>query len=660
MSAHLTEPLSALLVQRLTRRRVLASAAEAAVLTLAWPGGLRAQPGPALGFAAIEPGTDDRIRLPPEYRAEVVLRWGDPLLSGVPALDPSRVAAGALLAPGAAAQQARQFGYNCDGIGALERGGRTILCVNHEFPSVALMFPGFREAARAGAAGTFVAAHPECVRYMQMAVGVTVVELAADPAWHALLDAPLNRRIHALTPIELSGPAAGHILFRGPGDPEGRRVLGTFANCAAGTTPWGTYLTAEENVDDYFGNASAAELGAELATCYRRFRPRGRESLYRWEFVDQRFDVAHTPAESLKFGWIVEIDPENPAEPIRKRTALGRLKHEGATLAVARDGRAVVYTGDDEPFEYLYKFVTARPIAAEKLANRDLLDHGTLHVARLHADGRGEWVPLVYATESVLGRVNGFGSQADIVLRCREAADLCAATPLDRCEDVAISPLSGKVYVACTQNVERGAAEVRASNREVPHGPDAANPRAPNRWGHIIEIAEDQDDPAARTFRWEIFLLAGDPEGGQLLTRLTELTDGPLPPDAAYFAGQADAADLSAFAGPDNLSFDVHGRLWIVTDAAQPRGNNNGCFVCPTEGAERGAVRQFLCGPVGAEISGCEFAQGGRTLFLSVQHPGEGGTATEPASHWPDGMLSAPRPSVLAIVHADAEREIGS
>jgi uncharacterized protein len=289
------------------------------------------------------------------------------------------------------------------------------------------MFPGFREAARARAAGAYVAAHPACVRYMQMAVGVSVVELVCDPSWRAVLDAPLNRRINALTPMELSGPAAGHALFRSPGDPAGTRILGTLNNCAGGVTPWGTYLTAEENFHGYFGNASAAELDTELAICYRRFRPRGRESLYRWEFADARFDVARTPAESLKFGWIVEIDPENPDEPIRKRTALGRMKHEGASLSTARDGRAVVYMGDDEPFEYLYKFVSGRPIATGRGANRDLLDHGTLHVARFHADGQGEWVPLVYVADSALGAANGFRSQADIVLRCREAADLCAA-----------------------------------------------------------------------------------------------------------------------------------------------------------------------------------------------------------------------------------------
>jgi secreted PhoX family phosphatase len=231
---------------------------------------------------------------------------------------------------------------------------------------------------------------------------------------------------------------------------------------------------------------------------------------------------------------------------------------------------------------------------------------------------------------------------------------------LDRCEDVAVSPVTGKVYVACTQNIERGASEISASNRSAVHGPDASNPRAPNRWGHVIELAAAGEDPTARDFSWEIFLLAGDPALGPLLTRLDGEAAMPLPEDATYFGGQSDPSRLSAFAGPDNLSVDRRGNLWIVTDAAQPGQHNNGCFACPTEGDARGEVRQFFCGPVGAEISGCEFTADGRTLFLSIQHPGEGGTATAPASHWPDGGAAAPRPSLVAITHTEAGREIGS
>jgi secreted PhoX family phosphatase len=659
MSKSRAEPLSSLLSQRMTRRRVLSSSAELAALGVVFGRGASAQPAvqPGLGFESIAASADDRIHVPTGYRVDVVLRWGDPLFSGVPALDPGRVADGVLYEPAAAEQQARQFGYNCDGMAVFSVHGRDLVCVNHEFPTAALMFPGFREAVRARESAAFLRAHPSCVATMQMAVGVSIVELAAAPRWHAVLDSPFNRRITAQTPMQISGPAAGHPLFKSSDDPDGTRVTGTFANCAGGCTPWGTYLTAEENVDDFFGNASAADINPALAEAYRRYGPRGRESLYRWEFVDPRFDVARTPAESLKFGWIVEIDPADPAQPIKKRTALGRMKHEAATLVVAPNRRAVVYMGDDEGFEYLYRFVSAEPIAAQAAHNRDLLDDGTLYVARLAADGRGEWLPLVFAATGPLSPSAGFASQGDVVLRCREAADRLGATPLDRCEDVAVSPLTGKAYVACTQNAERGNTEISASNRSVAHGSDRANPRAPNRWGHIIELAPDGDDATARYFAWEIFLLAGDPAVGPLLAR-HELVEA-LPPDASYFAGQHDAAKLSAFAGPDNLTFDRHGRLWIVTDAVQPRAHNNGCFVCPTEGEARGEVRQFLCGPIGAEISGCQFADESRTLFLTVQHPGEGGTATEPRSDWPDGDGLAPRPSLIAVTR-EARGEIGS
>jgi secreted PhoX family phosphatase len=376
MSKRPIEPLSRLLQKRLTRRGVLRSGAELAALGLVLSPRLPAQSAAAegrLGFEAIRPGSEDALSVPPGYRADVVLRWGDPLFSGTPALDPGRVAAGALFDPQAAQHQARQFGYNCDGMGVFTIAGRTVVGVNHEFPTTALMFPGFREAVRARQGQAFIAEHPSCVAMMQMAVGVSFAELVADPSWRVVLDSPYNRRITAQTPIEISGPAAGHPLLCSGQDRSGRSVRGTFANCAAGVTPWGTYLTAEENVDDFFGNANAADFAPALAQAYRRLRPRGRESLYRWEFADPRFDVQQNPAESLKFGWIVEIDPSDPAQPIRKRTALGRMKHEGATVVVAPDRRAVVYMGDDEGFEYLYRFVSERPIASDRAANRDLL-----------------------------------------------------------------------------------------------------------------------------------------------------------------------------------------------------------------------------------------------------------------------------------------------
>jgi secreted PhoX family phosphatase len=328
---------------------------------------------------------------------------------------------------------------------------------------------------------------------------------------------------------------------------------------------------------------------------------------------------------------------------------------------LARDGRAVVYMGDDQQFEYFYKFVTKERFDPQQPeANRDLLDDGTLYVAQLRDDGSGEWLPLVHGAHPDLTAERGFESQGDVVLRCREAADRVGATPLDRPEDVAVNPRTGNVYLACTQNLGRDGGIVMVAGRELDTRTDRANPRAPNTSGHILELIEQRADAAATTFRWEIFLLAGAPDDARLVTALPAEHSSSLAAELSYFGGADEPAELSAFANPDNLGFDADGNLWIVTDGNQPAGNNDGCFVCPTEGSERGKVRQFMSGPVGAEVCGCEFAPGGQTLFLTLQHPGEAGSATRPQSAWPDGGEAAPRPSVVAIEPIEPGRRFGS
>ncbi|HZF28424.1 MAG TPA: PhoX family phosphatase [Gammaproteobacteria bacterium] len=648
------DTLRSLLERRLTRRAALGRASRLAALSLvagdAWCDEPRAG---ALTFERIAGSKDDRVTVPRGYRAEPLLRWGDPLVPGASALAVERVADGLLLDAGAPAAQARQFGYNCDGIGLFELDARRVLiCVNHEYPSPELLFPGWDEARAAGKLAEFVRAHPSIVAYMQAAVGLSVVELERGSAWRYRVDSPYNRRLTASTPIELAGPARDHALL----NPKRERlpiVLGTFGNCAAGTTPWGTYLTAEENVDEYFGNGGAATLDGALADAHRRFGLRARDSVYRWEHADARFDVAKNPAELLRFGWIVEVDPREPSRLPKKRTALGRMKHESATTTLAGDGRAVVYMGDDQQFEYLYKFVSAGRFDPERRdASGDLLDRGTLHVARFFDDGRGEWVPLKFREHAELTPERGFASQGDVVLRCRDAADRVGATALDRTEDIAVNPRTHNVYVSCTQNLDRDRGSIVVAGRQLDTRTDAVNPRAPNVAGHILEIAEAGGDAAATAFRWEVFLLAGDPAGGRLLTALPPAHDRSLAAEVAYFGGAARSDELSAFANPDNLGFDAAGNLWIVTDGTQPGANNNGCFVCPTEGPERGAVRQFMSGPIGAEICGCELSADGRALFLTVQHPGSGGTAAAPISRWPDGGAAAPRPSLVVIEHA--------
>jgi hypothetical protein len=279
--------------------------------------------------------------------------------------------------------------------------------------------------------------------------------------------------------------------------------------------------------------------------------------------------------------------------------------------------------GDDEAFQCIYKFVSSgRFDPGDRDANNDLLNTGTLHAAKFRDDGTGEWLPLVFG-QGPLTPANGFASPADVCLNTQGAADLLGATKMDRPEDIEPNPVNGKVYCVLTHNTLRTRDQV---NR--------ANPRADNRHGHIIELTEDGDDPAALSFRWEIFLLCGDPA---------------IPADGAYFAG-FDPAPASPLSCPDNITFDGEGNLWIATDGQSGTfRKNDGLYAVPVQGSERGFVRRFLSAPAGAEVTGPEFAPDFATLFLSIQHPGQGGSLERPASRWPDGG-PPPRPSVIAIV----------
>ena len=659
---HFDEVLS----RRLSRRAVLASSSALAVASLARPLARAAPPG-ALPASRVAPSRSDALELAAGYRHTVVARWGDALFKGAAALDPRALARGVLTEAGAAAKQQRQFGTNCDAIAFFPRNGTSaragLLCVNHEYVMPELAFSGLAltSAERAQQRPEWTRAHPHAVAWMQAAHGVSVLGVARRlRGWQIERSAAPTRRITATTPMEITGPARGAQLLRTGADPSGTRVLGTIANCAGGKTPWGTYLTAEENIDDYFGGyRSWGAQTEDIATldAHSRF-PIGEQSLYGWEHVDARFDVRREPREALRFGWIVEIDPTDPRSTPKKRTALGRFSHEGANTRLAADGRVAAYMGDDEKFEYLYKFVTRdRFDPQDRAANRDLLDHGTLYVARLDDDGRGEWLPLVHDANGPLNSRSGFRDQGEVVIKARAAADLLGATPMDRIEDVEPSPLTGNVYFTCTKNGDRVSERDlgHSMNREVNFATNAANPRPRNTRGHIIELIEDGADAGALRFSWNVFLLAGDPQapGARLLTRYEDLARGDLGPDDAYMAGFADPQKISPIACPDNLGFDPSGRLWIVSDTDDRTLPNNGCFVVPTSGPERGMLRQIVSGPLGSEICGCEFTPDGRTLFLSIQHPGEGGTIERPLSHWPDGGDLPPRASVIALERED-------
>jgi secreted PhoX family phosphatase len=446
--------------------------------------------------------------------------------------------------------------------------------------------------------------------------------------------ADLNRRITGETAIEIAGSVAGHNWLKVSYDLSGTLVRGTLNNCAGGVTPWGTYLTCEENFHQYFANLAAlADDDPRKAVHARYGLPTG-NSVRRWERYHPRFDLAQEPNEPFRFGWVVEIDPYDPQSIPRKHTAPGRFKHEAASCVLAPDGRVAMYSGDDEWFEYMYKFVTTGQFNPRRRdANFGLLEEGTLYVARLNDDGTGEWLPLVFGRDP-LTEANGFASQADVLINTRWAADLLGATKMDRPEDIEANPVNGKVYCVMTHNTRRTAEQV-----------NAANPRGPNRHGHIIELTEDNNDSTAESFIWEIVLLCGDPVD---------------PEDSVYFAG-FDPSVVSPISSPDNIAFDLQGNLWIATDGQTSAfKHNDGVYAVAVEGLERGYLRQFLSGVPGGEVAGLTFSPDNHALFCSIQHPAEGSTLADASSTWPDGTIP-PRPSIIVVEKTgDGSRVIGS
>ena len=410
------------------------------------------------------------------------------------------------------------------------------------------------------------------------------------------------------TEIEITGPAAGDDLLKVSYDPDGTTARGSFNNCAGGKTLWGTTLTCEENFNQYFANRNALPDSDPRKAIHTRYGLPAGSSERRWENFHDRFNIAIEPNEPFRFGWCVEIDPYNPDFVPKKRTALGRHKKEGATMAPAKDGRVVVYTGDDERFDYMYKFVSNGKLRPRREDDFSLLDEGTLYVAKLNDDGTGTWIPMTAGA----GPLTGW-SEAMVLINTRGAADLLGATKMDRPEDIETNPVNGKLYCVFTNNTNRGVGTNPLS--------DGPNPRTRNNHGHIIELTEERNDPGATSFTWEIFILCGDP------SRATPATspDPVLESEVTYFAG-FDPSLCSPISSPDNIVFDKKGNLWIATDG-QPNSNtlakNDGFYAVPVEGPQRGFLRQFLSVPTGAETCGPEFTPDNQTLFIAVQHPAE-------------------------------------
>lgn len=586
--------------------------------------------GVSLGFGSVPLAGNDTVVVPSGYNVQVLYAWGDAigkagLPAGTPAWkgDASETAAEQELQAGAHHDGMHLFPFPARGAGTTAglSNTRGLLVMNHEYVDQGLLFND-------GMANWSLAK----IQKSQAAHGVSVIEVVKGASgWNVVRPSTYARRVTGNTPVKFSGPAT---------NVTGTDGFGTLNNCANGTTPWGTYLTCEENFNGYFGAKTTDSNGNPINdTAYvpnaleNRYGFAAAGFGYNWHYYDPRFDLntAAGRAEANKFGWVVEIDPFNPNAVPVKRTAMGRIKHEGATYTIAADGRVVVYMGDDQAGEYIYKFITKNKYnASNRAANLNLLDEGTLYVAKFAAGaatgdnmGNGQWLEL---SLNVPVLAANFATLGDMLVNTRRAADLVGATKMDRPEWIAAHPkVAGQIYCTLTNNSGRTAATV-----------DDANPRANNRYGHIIRWDEAAGDTAALTFEWNLFVMAGDRT-------------------LAANAGTPQVGNINGdvFGSPDGLWFDPSGRLWIQTDISSGTlgtGTGAGGYINMTNNmmlaadTVTGQIKRFLTGPKGCEITGITGTPDGKTLFVNIQHPGEGAgdnsSPTDPAypnkvSAWP-------------------------
>lgn len=587
-------------------------------------------PAPALlGFAAIAANRADAVTVPAGYTAKPFLAWGTPITGSYPAFLED--------ASNTAAEQAMQMGMNHDGMHYfpidVRSGGENstegLLVMNHEYVEPNVLHPQGPTLPRpAEQVAKELAAH---------GVSVVHIEKSAQGQWQVVANSPFNRRITGETPMALSGPVRGHAKVVTRYSPEGIMTRGTLNNCAHGYTPWGTYLTAEENWAGYFMNNDETQVRE-----HRRYGVATANGRYFWETATPTADrfsrfnassLAGSAAEDYRnepntFGWIVEIDPFNPDSVPQKRTALGRFAHEGIVFANVKEGEPLVaYSGDDARNEYIYKYVSKAPYF-KNTAGGHLLNDGTLYVARFNADGSGDWLALDINNPEFIAKAAAagvvFSDQADVLLNTRLAADVAGATKMDRPEWGAVHPETSEVYFTLTNNTNRTEAQV-----------DAANPRANNATGHIIRWKE-RANVAATQFDWDIFMLAGDVGTATPGTDLVLTADNHL-------------------ASPDGLWFDNNGLLWIQTDmsgsqqSSGPYGNNQMLVADPVSRQ----IKRFLVGPTDCEVTGVIMTPDHRTMFVNIQHPGDRSTVTNFTSNWPSGGNSRPRSATVIITKDD-------
>jgi hypothetical protein len=628
-----------------TAAAVLGSGVVDGLTNFAEAAGMSPSPLGGIGFTALPPNlyisaSDDAVIVPPGYTARTLVAWGDSL-SNAPHWNPAD--------PMTEEKQLHCYGSHTDGMhffpfpqaGASGQGStRGLLVTNSEYCDPQLVNNVVPSTSYPTAPLDLA-----MVRAQQAAHGVNIVEIEKkNGEWQVRRPSAFNRRITGNTPCKLSGPVAGHALAKTAADPAGINVLGTLNNCAHGYTPWGTYLTCEENWNGYFSNETGDVEGVEgIDRKFDIIKGQTRYGVvkggfgYRWHEVDERFRSDLHPNEVNRFGWVVEIDPWNPNSTPIKRTAMGRFKHESAQEVVDKNDRVAFYQGDDERNEYVYKFVCARKLNRKnRAANRDMLDHGILYVAKFNADGSGVWLPLVWGQNGLTPQ-NGFADQAELLVKTRQAADRLGATMMDRPEWAAAHPTTGEVYLTLTNNNRRrstphatdpvaNAADGSTNAGSARPLPDAANPRIDNRYGHIIRWREDGGVVTATTFQWDIFAQCGDK----------------LDPDA-HHKGNISGDDYGA---PDGLWFDKDGRLWIQTDQvgnATGDWKNIGGNTMSCADPSTGVTKRFLNSPKNCEVTGVISTPDGKTMFVGIQHPGEDWVNSYTQnSTWPDSGINGP------------------
>lgn len=650
-------------------------------------------PVAALGFKPVAKSVADQVIVPEGYSAQVIYALGDPLNASTPAFKNDGTDTDFGNRAGDHGDGVEWFGLDASGKPSRTFASRGLLAMNHEATTDEKLSSFFIHAD--GGRSTLPRPAAEVDKEL-MIHGISVVEVMRQgKGWAYQPASAFNRRFTTMTEVAIHGPARGsaHLVTKYSAD--GTKARGTLNNCGTGTTPWGTLVSGEENWFGYFHRDAQDDQrrgkgDKQVQALVRYGRKAGAASRHGWESAgpqDQyvRWNNGALGAsakddyrnEMNTFGYVVEVDPYNPKEALRKRTALGRMGHENATFAVPKAGQpVVVYMGDDARGEYIYKFVSAAkwdPKDAEpanRLAAGDkYLDKGTLYVARFKGDGTGEWLELsmknpVIANSSYFE----FKSDADVAVFTRLAADAVGATKMDRPEWGGVNPRNGEVYITLTNNSRRTLETVDAANPRVYTDLKGSKEQKGNVNGHIVRMAEPQ--PAAASFKWDIYLFASQADADKATVNLSNLSDD---------------NDLSS---PDGLVFShATGVCWIQTDDGAYTDKTNCMLLAALPGqvgdggkktlaygdkqvdtyvgkAQTPAtLKRFLVGPRGAEITGICETPDGRAIFVNIQHPGENtkmADVADPAkyeSQWPAnagyGAGKRPRSATIVITKND-------